>query len=74
MSIEERGPVVDFRPEMATFNAGSFNSGYSPSHRVSSGCGLLTYREIERVTPRSACGGAWVRPAIGPGVSTAGEV
>lgn len=30
MTIEERGAVLRFRPEMATFNAGSFNFGIYP--------------------------------------------
>jgi uncharacterized protein (DUF849 family) len=31
MTIEERGSVLRFRPEMATFNAGSFNFGIFPT-------------------------------------------
>lgn len=31
MTIEERGAVLKFRPEMATFNAGSFNFGIFPA-------------------------------------------
>lgn len=30
MTVEERGSVLKFRPEMATFNAGSFNFGLFP--------------------------------------------
>lgn len=30
MTVEERGAVLKFRPEMATFNAGSFNFGLYP--------------------------------------------
>lgn len=30
MSVQERGAVLKFRPEMATFNAGSFNFGLFP--------------------------------------------
>jgi uncharacterized protein (DUF849 family) len=30
MTVEERGSVLKFRPEMATFNAGSFNFGIFP--------------------------------------------
>ena len=30
MTVEERASVLKFRPEMATFNAGSFNFGLYP--------------------------------------------
>jgi uncharacterized protein (DUF849 family) len=33
MTIEERAAVLEFRPEMATFNAGSFNFGIFPVAR-----------------------------------------